>query len=690
MLATALLTILALAVSATCSAAPATAGGAPCAQISRAYQQWAANGGKGIFAGIPGQTAYDCLRSMPFRPDLALRFIDEWTTYLTQFHSTLELLKRPPRGYMSPSVDLMHGFDKIRKRVGAGHYTSQFDFDTDVKTLLARANDGHLQAALCSLQLIHFDRGLPLVSVSEDGRQLPYIYTYHDAELKANGVQTVSPVVEINGVDAVYYLEANIGILLGFQDPDTRYNRLFPSPTANFSGAYSGGAWTSHEGLWPGVAASVLKFANGTKTTVETTASWSQPNGPMVYASGEALFNAACLPNANNTLLGTGMGTFRVPFQITTQVNHNYTIPGSGPAAPYPDPVARDPHDRIRGYYLTDPRFSDVAVLQVPHFRVGKTGGVDFARTASEFLTRAAMVDGKTKLLLDLSGNDGGHVAPGFNLFRLLFPDRPIYSATRFRATELVDIMGRVFSAAYGADYRGELPLDPPLIANAAVGPDQKHIFQAWDGLYGPTEILGINMSALYAHFDLNTASSETDPIAGFGGVPLNTTRLFKQEDIVIVTDGHCASTCALLAGLLKKEGVRSIAFGGRPRKGRMQAVGGVKGGQYWSFSTISSYIAKALELAGDILPPEQLARLRELAPPPPSNFSLKLGPYGESSVNFRDAYADYDGDTLTPRQFVYEPADCHLFFTAENIIWPGTTWVAAAEAMFGNGSCAQ
>jgi hypothetical protein len=139
---------------------------------------------------------------MLFRPDLALRFIDEWTTYLIQFHSTVELLKSmytaavkvsqvemterrvgPPRGYMSPSVDLMHGFDKIRKRVGAGHYTSQFDFDTDVKTLLARANDGHLQAALCSLQLMHFDRGLPLVSVSEDGLQLPYIYTYRALSL---------------------------------------------------------------------------------------------------------------------------------------------------------------------------------------------------------------------------------------------------------------------------------------------------------------------------------------------------------------------------------------------------------------------------------------------------------------------------------------------------------------------------
>jgi hypothetical protein len=43
-----------------------------------------------------------------------------------------------------------------------------------------------------------------------------------DAELKLNGTKDVSPVVQINGVDAVYYLEANVAITLGLQDPDAR------------------------------------------------------------------------------------------------------------------------------------------------------------------------------------------------------------------------------------------------------------------------------------------------------------------------------------------------------------------------------------------------------------------------------------------------------------------------------------
>jgi hypothetical protein len=165
------------------------------------------------------------------------------------------------------------------------------------------------------------------------------------------------------------------------------------------------------------------------------------------------------------------------------------------------------------------------------------------------------------------------------------------------------------------------------------------------------------------------------------------------MADMLQMTDGHCASTCALLAMLLKKQGVKSIAFGGRPRYGPMQAVGGVKGGQYWSLSTISHYIERARELAFNasragfpILSLEELDRFNKLMPPSVTDFPLRFGGYGQSSVNVRNAYGP--DDDMTPLQFKYEAADCRLFFTAENVVNPHTTWAAAARAMFGDGSC--
>ena len=53
-------------------------------------------------------------------------------------------------------------------------------------------------------------------------RKAEYHILVVDAGLKANGAEDISPVIKINGVDAVYYLEANIAVTLGFQDPDAR------------------------------------------------------------------------------------------------------------------------------------------------------------------------------------------------------------------------------------------------------------------------------------------------------------------------------------------------------------------------------------------------------------------------------------------------------------------------------------
>lgn len=154
------------------------------------------------------------------------------------------------------------------------------------------------------------------------------------------------------------------------------------------------------------------------------------------------------------------------------------------------------------------------------------------------------------------------------------------------------------------------------------------------------------------------------------------------------MTDGRCGSTCALLATLLRAQGLRTVAFGGRPRRGApMQALGAVRGGQYYSFATIHAHVSRALELAeGGILPPDQARRLAALATTDPAQFPLRVGA-GGGSVNFRSAYGE--DDDRTPLQFVHEPADCRLFLTVDNVFRPETTWAAAARAMFGGGRCA-
>lgn len=161
------------------------------------------------------------------------------------------------------------------------------------------------------------------------------------------------------------------------------------------------------------------------------------------------------------------------------------------------------------------------------------------------------------------------------------------------------------------------------------------------------------------------------------------------------MTNGICASTCTILARLLKQQGVRSIVFGGRPRAARMQLLGGSKGGQYWSLAAVSNYVEKAREIAvnasragSPIISADELVRFGDIAPPPPTGFPIRIDSRGGSGVNLRNEYDENDANT--PLQFVYEAADCRLFWTAENYVFPESSWVAAADAMFGGGPCVE
>jgi hypothetical protein len=125
-----------------------------------------------------------------------------------------------------------------------------------------------------------------------------------------------------------------------------------------------------------------------------------------------------------------------------------------------------------------------------------------------------------------------------------------------------------------------------------------------------------------------------------------------------------------------------------------MQLLGGVKGAQYWSLTTISRYVREAYDIAVQaahdghpILTLDEMNEYQRIAPPPLENFSLQFNTHRSSGVNFRNAYVNED--VRTPLQFLFEPADCRLFFKAENYVQPASLWLSAAKAMFGNGSCA-
>ncbi|KAJ5542659.1 Interphotoreceptor retinol-binding [Penicillium sp. DV-2018c] len=630
----------------------------PCAQVSKLVED--ANKDH-IRAIVPHDVAHRCLLSMPFESERAVDFLLQARKIL-EFQSTIDLLKNPPSGYTMPPTDILGGLDTILDNVKSNRYTSQFEMDSDISHLIRTAHDGHLVFQLCSQSIFTYQIDMPLVSISTDGLALPQLYTLDDAKLQRNGSKAVSPLVSINGTDAATYLEL-YAAGQNLQDRDAQYNRLFPSPARSVTNTPTNinGIWASI-GDWTDGAQLFLKFSNGTEKTIEKTATPSEKF--FSYKDGTELYKIACLPRDLSTASSSPSGAEKASSEI----------------AGLPSTTWRNSANSIAGYYSKAPGLEDTAIIFLPTF---SSSASEVAQLAVDFLQNATEA-GKKNVLIDLSSNPGGYLSIGIDLSRIFFPRVVPYTATRYRAHDAA----KYLTKAYSRDNSSET--SNVFAYRQMVRPDQKTGFDSWDDLYGPHDVLGSSASSLLANFNYTSTSSKGLPISGYGPVPLNpSSSYFSAENIALITDGDCVSTCAFFVKLMKRQGVRTITFGGRPRKEPMQGVGGVKGGQSLGINYINGYIAQANGIIRDsvdsgspLLTDAEWKAFNESSPS--STASLQWS----GNLNLRNEYDPEDGQT--PLQFVYEAAECRLFYTLENYVERETVWQAAAKTMFGDGKCVE
>jgi hypothetical protein len=161
----------------------------------------------------------------------------------------------------------------------------------------------------------------------------------------------------------------------------------------------------------------------------------------------------------------------------------------------------------------------------------------------------------------------------------------------------------------------------------------------------------------------------------------------FDAANIVILQDGACGSTCAVFAELMKAQGnVQQVVIGGTPRTGPMQGVTGSKGGQVWTLAQVYTEASNAYSfLSGyrDQLAGTEIEKLVNATRP------LNRAAYNANgdilaAINLRDNIRVGDAGQ-TPLEFVYEAADCKLFYTPAMISDPTLVWKAAANARWNN-----
>lgn len=145
----------------------------------------------------------------------------------------------------------------------------------------------------------------------------------------------------------------------------------------------------------------------------------------------------------------------------------------------------------------------------------------------------------------------------------------------------------------------------------------------------------------------------------------------YAAEDILILSDGLCSSSCAMFMEMMHHEAqVRTVAVGGRPDYTPMQAPAGTRGAASYNIGQMDLDIYNAL-------------RINNATPPSLPDRTLAFFLYS-ASVNLRDQIRREDPSN-TPLQFRYEAADCRIFFTPKT--WYNYTelWNYAAEATWHN-----
>ncbi|KAI0145521.1 hypothetical protein GGR57DRAFT_479719 [Xylariaceae sp. FL1272] len=643
-----------------------------CAVVS---STWAAQISATATPTVEASIAFECLNSVPINKDGALRYIASMKPYI-KWQSDVVFKANVPDGYYWPSYDILAVIDEINANIEADEYANEYEWQQDLYTKLwGPGKDGHFVNYPDILtNALQWQRPFALVSISDSpSGAAPEIKLYSDI---ISSPETASVLTEINGEDAETFLLNWVSKASGNQDVDAAYNSLFYEQAfvaeLASTGYFQNGGRTRY--IYPGDTTS-FKFENGTFIELPNTA---QLKGDWTGVVDGPSFFATFAPGAASKVAATTTAATATPTATTL-------------AAPtgYPEPMIVSSDGILSGYYLEGEGFDDTAVLVALSF--SPDSPVEFQDVAQEFFAQAK-ADGKTNLVVDVSANGGGYIFSGYDLFRQLFPDIVQEGLGRWPASDGFQAVARTFSAD-SANFDPDTSDADTIFQYESVfnwrydlDESNKH-FTSFEDKFGPLEFLGVNYTDVM-QWDFNDPLNTINETWGFGTditgyrSRANFTRPFKgPENIVVLLDGFCASTCTLFSQFMFHDaGVKSIAMGGRPSKeGLIQGVGGVKGSQSLGYANVLSYVQEAQFFTNDTADLAILAEYDEYV----------IDRSQVTSLNAKDEiYRDHLDDGL-PAQFVAEYSDCRLFWTEAMIKDVTEIWKAAATSAFLGGECA-
>lgn len=625
---------------------------------------------------------------------------------------------------------------KISTGLQNGDYTNEYDFQVAIYNVIYSAYDQHFNFLPDITQVFAFLRANNLFSVSKDGQALPQVYMDLDIAVigeYAGKNYSASPVTKINGKPVESYLNDLATNLGGAQDPDANYNSLFPVTPLESTGQAAAPPYFQYSPSYQG-SSTVVTFANGTTRKILTFATTQQsfsgvvdgasffrkfcsgmiPTSSSAIPSGSAFpskravassfslfpsFSAfpsgnpsgvpsfSAFPSASAPVSASGPAIPVLSTQVSYSPVPSQTIVPALPAFPKAWVAASD--FSVACYFPQNS--ADLAVLSVPTFE--PTSDVEFPDIIRQCLATANK-KGKSKLIIDLRGNGGGTVLLAFDFFKQLFPTMEPYQTTNFRAFPLFNDIGQTVTEYYESDNHGRETMKNNFASIFNVDDELNKMneqFPSWEAFYGPVHTHGDTFTNLIRYNLSDPFQTSGVAISGYGNltdiIPKQT---FEAGNIVMLQDGACASTCSVFAELMKTQAsVKSIAIGGRSQYGPMQGDGGVKGANVYTNDYLLQIMQEAFTKDADRS--EQRDLLNKYQTQVEAFYYATNRAYFSSSsghaarINIRNNIRKAD-TTLTPLQFVYEAADCRLFYTPAMILDQTLVWSATSKANWAGG----
>ncbi|KAG8531657.1 uncharacterized protein KY384_003288 [Bacidia gigantensis] len=680
--------------------------------------------------GLNATTLYQCLTSVPILKDDALDYL-KYAKIYGILQSDLAFIKQPTKAWQQPASDIMADLDTIAEAVKAGIYTSQYDFDADVISLARTANDYHfnLKPGILGSNMWAWSLKWQLTSFSTDGKELPKVYVFQDIQQAGDVVNLgwkPSAVATLDGKTILEYLSdlATDRNTVGVAESHTEWNIMMENAAYAFGvGATNDESLFTVSQTYPGEFLTGT-FENGTRFTWEwfgyckkdmTKEEWTSAdniyNKVVLRQEGDAenaekRQNREFLPSVDEPAY-IKYRPYYIPFVPLVDLEDtaiNQTTSDKVPFNSYPEPtVVQEPFGKgqgtTSGYVYEN---ESIAVISIPSFDVesAQNMSASFSQSVSDTLYEAKK-SGVKKIVIDISGNGGGIAFQAYETFRRIFPDIYPYQLIRAQATDTLNTIGSAFdtiaanqgniaSKEVQSSAKNELAGAVSISSTRKFAADSSisKSFGSFSSWFGPVTSSNNGKYTIPARFDF------TDPdlakgmglnaqVFGFGNntVPKDYPR-YAPEDVVLLTDGFCGSTCAVFAELMAvAAGVLTVSVGGTPTYGPMQYAAGTRGGNVYSWGNIDGFVEQLRDGAAQY--PQLASKIgltaSKLAALPPKLADMKYADEGRNRVNVLDQVRA--GDTSnTPLQFQYEPADCRLFYTKDMILDQSKVWFAAAK----------